>query len=208
MNWQKTPIRWALATTLWGVLVIGGTVAMIGYSNTAGDNGKPPEHWPKQSQILFSGSKPALVMFVHPRCPCSRASLGELQILLAQFPGKLDMHVVFLKPAGTVTNWEKTDLWRTAASTPGVRVHSDISGAEALLFHAETSGQTLLYDQNGNLQFQGGITGGRGHAGDNPGRSAIGDFLRGGSLVDTKTPVYGCALFESHCTKGDATCKP
>jgi hypothetical protein len=147
-------------------------------------------------------------MFAHPHCPCTRASLGELEVLLTHFPSQLNSYVVFLKPTGTAANWEKTDLWRKASSIPGVRVYTDDAGIEAHRFQSETSGQTLLYDRGGRLLFQGGITLSRGHAGDNPGRSAIEELLREGHSNQVKTPVFGCSLFEAQCKQGDVICKP
>ena len=57
----------------------------------------------------------------------------------------------------------------------------DDDGAEARRFGAETSGQTLLYDEHGALLFSGGITGARGHAGDNAGRASLVALLNRGS---------------------------
>jgi hypothetical protein len=131
-----------------------------------------------------------------------------LERLLAQVPAQLNVHVVFLKPAGTPADWEKADLWQKAASIPGVTVHRDDSGIESRRFKAETSGQTLLYDAAGNLQFEGGITSARGHAGDNPGRTAVLQLLRGEPSNQVKTPVFGCALFETQCQQGEVSCKP
>jgi hypothetical protein len=193
---------------LWLGVVGGGTIEMTRYSNSPGNSGQAPIAWPADSQIPSNASRPTLVMFAHPRCPCTRASLGELEVLLVQFPGQLGACVVFLKPADTITNWEKTDLWRTASAIPGVTVYTDNVGIEARRFHAETSGQTLLYDRSGTLQFQGGITLGRGHAGDNPGRSALQELLREGDPNQVKTPVFGCSLFEAKCPQGDIKCKP
>jgi hypothetical protein len=181
---------------------------MTRYSNSPGGSGPAPIGWPADSQIPFDASRPTLLMFAHPRCPCARASLGELEVLLAQFPGQISARVVFLKPTDTNTNWEKTDLWRKASSMPHVTVYTDNAGIEARRFHAETSGQTLLYDRSGTLQFQGGITLGRGHAGDNPGRGALQELLREGHSKLTETPVFGCSLFDNKCQQGDVTCKP
>jgi hypothetical protein len=147
-------------------------------------------------------------MFAHPRCPCTRASLSELARLLTQVPDKLNTYVVFLKPEGTPVDWDKTDLWRTATAIPGVTVLSDSTGMEARHFHAETSGQTLLYNQIGALLFQGGITLARGHEGDNPGRTALQDLIRTGHSDQTNTAVFGCGLFETQCQKGTIVCKP
>jgi hypothetical protein len=205
---RKFSASLVIAIALWLAVVGGGTIGMTRYSNSPGSSGQAPVAWPAESQIPFNPGQPTLVMFVHPRCPCTRASLGELEVLLAQFPGQLRTHVVFLKPAGTTTNWEKTDLWRKASAIPDMTVYIDNAGIEARRFHAETSGQTLLYDRSGALLFQGGITLGRGHAGDNPGRSALQDLLREGHSNQVKTPVFGCSLFEAKCQEEDTLCKP
>jgi len=197
-----------IALGLWLAVVCGATILMTRYSNTPGSGGPTPVAWPADSKIPLDNNRLTLVMFAHPHCPCTRASLGELERLLAQVPGRLNAHVVFLKPVDTAVDWEKTDLWRTASSIPGVSVYVDNAGTEAHRFHSETSGHTLLYDQAGNLRFQGGITFARGHAGDNPGRTAIQELVREGHSNQIKTPVFGCALFEAQCEKGDVLCKP
>jgi len=197
-----------IALVLWLAVVVGATILMTRYSNTPGRGGQTPISWPKGSQIPTDSNRPTLVMFAHPHCPCTRASLGELERLLARVPGRLRAQVIFLKPAGTATDWEKTDLWRKASSIPGVSVGTDNAGSEARRFHAETSGQTLLYDPAGHLRFQGGITFARGHAGDNAGRTALEELLREGHSNQVKTPVFGCSLFETQCQKADVLCQP
>jgi hypothetical protein len=193
---------------LWLAVVCGATILMTRYSNTPGRGGSAAITWPKRSQIPLDSNRPTLVMFAHPHCPCTRASLGELERLLAEVPGQPVTHVVFLKPVGTASDWEKTDLWQTASSIPGITVYTDNAGNEAHRFNVETSGVTLLYDPDGRLRFQGGITQARGHAGDNPGRSALKELLREGHSNQTKTMVFGCGLFEAQCQKGDVLCKP
>lgn len=108
-------------------------------------------------------------MLVHPRCSCSHASIGELAVLMAQAPMRPQTYVLFLKPGQFPHDWEKSPLWHRAASIPNVTVIRDDDGLEAARFGAATSGQTMLYDANGRLLFSGGITGSRGHAGDNAG---------------------------------------
>src|SRR5437588_5445253 len=197
-----------IALVLWLAVVGGATILMTRYSSTPVNVGPAPVAWPAASQIPFDNKRPTLVMFAHPHCPCTQASLSELERLLAQVPGRFSARVVFLKPVDTAMDWEKTDLWRKAASIPDVTVCTDNAGTEARRFHAETSGQTLLYDPAGNLRFQGGITFARGHAGDNPGRTALQELLREGHSNQVKTAVFGCALFEAQCQKGDLLCKP
>jgi hypothetical protein len=60
-----------------------------------------------------------------------------------------------------------------------------------------TSGQTFLYDARGTLLFSGGITGARGHAGDNAGRASIVALLNRAGAATTSTNVFGCSLFAS-----------
>ena len=71
-------------------------------------------------------------------------------------------------------------------------------------FGAETSGYVLLYDTHGKLLFKGGITGSRGHAGDNAGESAIVALLEGEKPVLTRTKVYGCSLL-NECAATERT---
>jgi hypothetical protein len=116
---------------------------------------------------------------------------------MANCKDKVEAKVLFIKPAGTQEGWEKSDLWHSAAVIPGVTVISDINSTEARLFRAKTSGQTILYDSEGRLQFSGGITGSRGHSGDNVGRSAIVSILTQGVAQRTSSFVFGCSLFDS-----------
>jgi len=136
-------------------------------------------------------------MLAHPHCPCTRASIGELARLMAQAQGRVTAYALFVKPAGSSDDWENTDLWRNAAGIPGVNVVVD-DGVEAQRFHAVTSGQTVLYDAEGHLLFSGGITGSRGHSGDNEGRSAIVSLLNTGEAERAETSVFGCPLFGTH----------
>ena len=124
--------------------------------------------------------------------------------------GKLTATVLVLRPGGMPDGWERTGLWDSAAAIPGASVVTDPDGAESRRFGAATSGQTLLFAADGRLQFAGGITESRGHAGDNAGRSAIVSLiLNGGPVAQTiQTPVYGCPLCNdsSNCQKGTEAC--
>ena len=43
-----------------------------------------------------------LVMFVHPRCPCTRASIAELERVVAQSGGTVKPRIVFSLPDGAI----------------------------------------------------------------------------------------------------------
>lgn len=192
---------------VWLLAVVSLLGLLIKHSNSPGSPVTVPPRWPHQSQLPREASRATLVMFAHPRCSCTRASLGELELLVARCSGRLNVHVLFIRPSGTAEDWAKSGLWRTAAAIPGVSVHQDNDGVEARRFHSETSGHTLLYDGDGRLLFQGGITISRGHSGDNPGRSAIVALARNESTSRAETPVFGCPLFEAGCQEGVIECK-
>lgn len=187
------------------VLMVGiGLGFLWRYENTPGPTAAAPPRWPADSRVHPATDRATLVMLAHPHCPCSRASVGELARLMAQTRGRVTAYVLFLKPAGSSDDWEKTDLWQSAAGIPGVSVVVDDDGVEARRFHAETSGQTVLYDAAGRLLFSGGITGSRGHSGDNTGRSTLVSLLNTGEAERKAAFVFGCPLFgtNSECQGG------
>jgi hypothetical protein len=190
----KKRLLWSLFGVLWVIAIGTGLAMLAGYSNSPGAMQTVPLDWPMGSSIPLSHRHPTLVLFAHPRCPCTRASLGELEKIVARYPDAVAPWVVFLRPGGADDNWEKTDLRETAAAIPGVHVISDLRGAEARRFHAATSGQTLLYSDQGKLLFSGGITYARGHSGDNAGRAAIESCLAGHWQGYCQTPVFGCPI--------------
>ena len=182
---------------VWLCLAAVGLAVLWQYDNAPGEAANAPASWPSHSHLTPAADTPTLVMLAHPQCTCSRASLGELEELLARSDVHPKTYVVFLKPATFGEGWEQTDLWRTAKRLRDVSVVRDDDGVEARAFGAATSGQTLLYDRNGHLQFSGGITGSRAHEGNNAGRQSLLALLNGGGSARTGTDVYGCPLFAS-----------
>ena len=185
---------WIVVGLLWIGGSCGGLAMLSLYANAPGSSDLAPLQWPKESSIHLDERGPTLIMFAHPKCPCTRASLGELEKIVARFHGAVTPWVVFFKPAESDENWDQTDLRETAAAIPGVHVISDLGGVEARRFHATTSGQTILYNDQGERLFSGGITLARGHAGDNLGKSAIECYLSDTVPVCSETPVFGCPI--------------
>lgn len=147
-------------------------------------------------------------MFIHPRCPCTQASLEEFARLLARCKGLANVYAVFVRPPGVPNGWEKAGNWRTAAAIPEVYMVVDENGAEARRFGATTSGHVQLFDADGILKFSGGITGARSHAGDNAGADTVQSWLRRGIADHHETFVFGCPLFRSpsECKQGAVGC--
>ena len=185
---------WTVLIALWVIAVVAGMHVMLTYADTPATAGTPPVAWPAQSRIPRKAGLPTVVVLAHPRCSCTRATISELAELMARVHDRATAVVVLVRPSGMPERWEQTDLWRSAAEIPGVTVMADPEEVEADRFHAQASGQTMLYSAGGKLLFTGGITAARGHAGDNAGRSSIISLVTDGSAEQTKTLVFGCAL--------------
>ncbi len=180
--------------SLWILAIIVGTFVLMKYEYTPGIANIPGSQWPSDCQIPLSKDRPTLVMFAHPRCPCTRASIAELALLIAHCKIPPKAYVFFISPRSMPFEWEKTDLWRSAQNIAGVTVVSDINGIEARRFNSLTSGQTMIYNEKGKLVFSGGITGGRGQEGDNHGFNLAILALQAHSLKNQTTLVFGCPL--------------
>ena len=188
---------WAVLALLWMGAVTAGLATLAAYDNAPGTAASAPPRWPFASRLALDRARPTLVMLAHPRCTCTRASVGELAELMARAPQRPKAYVVFVKPgrAGASAAWARTDLWDRAVAIPDVTVLRDDDGHEAALFGGETSGQTFLYAPDGALLFSGGTTGARGHPGDNAGRATLLALLRHETASHRTTLVFGCSLF-------------
>ena len=114
--------------------------------------------------------------------------------MMARVGDRVVAYVVFVVPPEDASAWTETDLWARASSIRGVSAVRDEGGVEADRFQAWTSGETVLYGADGHMLFAGGITGSRGHAGDNAGEEALVAAILGHSDSLPNTPVFGCAL--------------
>ncbi|HYH08155.1 MAG TPA: RedB protein [Thermoanaerobaculia bacterium] len=191
---RRNAALWA-AAIVWLAGIAYGSAAMWQFQRKAGENAAAPVYWPQQSRLSLAKSGPTVVMFAHPRCPCTRASVSQLRELLS---GSLktagSVYVLVLRPHEFPAGWERTDIWRNAASIPGVTVLSDVDGVEATRLGALTSGQTLVYDTAGKLVFRGGITALRGEAGDSIGSRSLAAALAGNVPARGVTAVFGCPI--------------
>ncbi len=193
----RSRLALAIGLGLWLAASATGMAVLLQYGATPGTPGEPPVRWPETSTLEPDAGRQTLLVFAHPHCPCTRATIEELDRLLASVATRPHVQVLFAKPDGMGPDWDHTDLWQRAAAIPGVSVSRDDGGREAERFGAATSGQVLLYDVAGRLRFAGGITRSRGEIGDNDGRSMLGELLESRDAIEHTTPVFGCALREA-----------
>lgn len=186
--------------------------ALASYSNAAGPAAEhAPALWPEESALGRISGRATLLMFAHPGCPCTRASLSELAALLRENGesgedgkrGEVVQAIVVFRHVSGRASEALSKLKDQAAAIPGVVIHLDEQGVESERFDARTSGQTLLYDRKGALLFQGGLTVARGHEGLSPGRLQLAALLRGFDSPST-SKVYGCSLRDPEGTADGA----
>ena len=183
-----------------GLLAWAGTVGLgfflLGeYHHRPGHSGAPTSAWPEGTPVAPDPARPTLVMFLHPRCPCSRASVAELAAILARRGDRVAATAVLFRPESSSRDWGRSaGLGPEVAATPGVRILDDPGGATARRFGVETSGHVLLYDLAGRLLYH------RRHhplarppGRANPGLSAVLARLDGpAAAVAGRGPVFGC----------------
>jgi hypothetical protein len=181
---------------------VSGLAALVAFDNTPGAPASPPTAWPPATRLHREARRPELLVFAHPYCACTTATISELARLLASRASEQapDITFVVYRP-DKATAWSWKSLKDRASALPNSRFLWDNGGQEARRFGSTTSGMVLLYDTNSHLRFSGGITGSRGHEGDNYGldalRAALATTVRGEPSQATaiaRSRVYGCAL--------------
>jgi hypothetical protein len=196
---RRKPSRAALLLVfagVWLVAIAGGMGVLYAHQGASGKPADAPRNWPSESRVARDPLRPTLVMLAHPRCPCTRASIDELAMLMSRLGGRLTARVVFIKPASAGAEWESSSLVAAAARIPGVSVIIDEGGREAARFGSRTSGQVLLYGIGGELEFAGGITPARAHMGDNAGFERVVSLVTRSGSDQRTSKVFGCALFD------------
>jgi hypothetical protein len=178
---------------LWGLSSGLGFVLLAAYHGRPGRAGSPPDHWPSGTKVPLDKTLPTLLIFVHPRCPCSSASLAELAEVASRCRGRIAAHLLSFQPDGSDVGWHPPRVG-SGASLPGITRWADRGGREAVRFGVETSGHVLLFEPSGRRLFSGGITISRGHQGGNPGLDELIATILGGPAGAGTSPVFGCPV--------------
>jgi hypothetical protein len=177
---------------VWLIILLFGHKLMNDYESEPGTIHSITKSWPAACQLNHNGW--TIVLAAHPFCPCTRATLNELNRLLSRCHSTPKIYALFYRPKKFEPNWNKTDLWREVSTFPGAIAIDDVDGLQSALFGADTSGETFLFSPEGKLLYHGGITAARGHEGDNAGEDSIISGINTGKVSVTDTPAFGCAI--------------
>jgi hypothetical protein len=186
---------------VWGVVAIAGLIAVYAHAFKNEDIGRAEVIWPSDSSLEQSPDRCTLVMFAHPRCPCTLASLDSL----ARVMGVADCKavVVFWQPDSDSqpvesSSWRNSPSIKLAEKMQDVSIYFDRSGAEFKKFGVNTSGHCMAFSKGGVQLFTGGLTSSRGHVGPSAASDSLIQSIQ--SVKPTKpSPVYGCTIRQSSC---------
>lgn len=184
------------AIAVWVASVFAGLLGIFLYSAQPGRASEPPPYWP-EGELTSADERPSLVLSVHPRCACTRATIAELARLLARVGrGRVSVHALYVVPSDEDRAWADTDLHSRGHALPDTTVHLDVDGRLSSSFGMHTSGAVALYDADGGLAFHGGLTPTRGHEGSSVGQQRLIALIEGEPVARDESDVYGCELAE------------
>lgn len=178
----------------WGLCLCVGGVVLVRYSLASNRSGDQPTHWPVDSKLEQIECEPRLLLFLHPKCGCSLATLTEFTRALRRSEESVAVKAVFYCPPKTSTAWVHGELWEAASQIPGCQCTIDVGGRECKTFGVSSSGHVLLFDERGDRVFSGGVTSSRGHEGDNLGGQLLAELIGGRSSEAVELPVFGCQI--------------
>ena len=134
---------------------------------------------------------PLTLLFLHPECPCSDASIYELQ-QIQKLNKEMNYKVVISYPKNTFEKWSNSNRAKRQLNRDSIfELLDDKENVLAKAFGAYTSGFTLIFNTPEDLVFAGGITPSRGHLG----RTIAHEIVQEASFLNfTKNEVYGCSI--------------
>ncbi|MEM7232298.1 MAG: hypothetical protein AAF517_09000 [Planctomycetota bacterium] len=184
-----------LLAVLWLIGIGVGLSVLLRFDYEAGAVGRIATTFPTRTRLEPAENGMTLVMSLHPRCPCSRASIAELERLLARCGESLQATLLFYVPSGFDAAWTDTPTWNRAREVPGVTTEADVDGRLIKRFGFQVSGEAALFDSKSQLRFHGGITPARSHEGTSEGALAVAGIVSGEREDYFEAPSFGCPVF-------------
>lgn len=220
----KSPFRAILVTT-WAVLTfVCFLVVMPSIGKDPSVSESLASEWPASTKLTKVTNVGHLIVFVHPYCPCTTATLRNLEDALDSTNHTVS--IVQLRTARLESLHVPVPSIARIVDKNGWSLVLDNEGVEASTFGATTSGECMLFTPSGALLFAGGITASRGHQGDNQGLATLkglmqqispkmgGDASPNEAVYASKNskwanfPTFGCPLFgETGCGRESSACQ-
>lgn len=201
----RSTVQRIAAVSLWVIAVAVGFAWHMSYARTPGDAGAPPDTWPDSVAVERRAGVHTLLVALHPRCPCSRATIEALRCVDAAAGPSAEIIFLVSEPEGPSAEWaaDRASLGLSEGFS-GARVVVDRDGELSARFGLRTSGHVLAFDADGRRWFSGGVTPLRGERGPCVGRdrliAGITSHPNAPAVADSDSPVFGCPLVSpDHC---------
>ena len=182
---------------IWALSFIGGYWTLVHYHQTPSESVATAQHWTAED-LKLCPTAPTILIAIHPQCACTRASLRELQRILARYRCPTEVQALIYTPhdlnPAEMKSWEQSATMSELANIAKINCHRDPEGKTATELGMHTSGDIRIYHPNGRLLFHGGVTSARAHEGESLATAKVLAALRGELERPESHPVYGCSL--------------
>lgn len=184
---------------IWVILcTIGlGAVSLHSFDGVVADSPKN-SCWPQDSRLV-QDDRERLVIFIHPQCPCTIATLSELEAILVRKTVPTTCVISATDPEWLTSKVMQQIKKLQTHYSASIDIFLDTDGSEGERFEAIASGHCMYFDRHGKKVFSGGITASRGHVGDSDARYRLLELIQmepDGVDVEVVNcfPVFGCRL--------------
>ena len=183
--------RWLVVLIgAWCVVVAGGFVVLTNYGYAAAPVTPAPH---TLASIDKSVDVWTLRVFAHPHCPCTRATIHEIDRAMTTLRDELQVQVVVYIPDGEQESWADGSTVSAVRRIPNTTIMFDRGGRITRDHGVVASGHTTLVSPDSAVVFSGGVTASRGHEGASVGTRAIRNWVQAGDGA-ASAPVFGCAI--------------
>lgn len=173
---------------------MGGLAMLADYSHRPNPSiGDVHRKWPPPG-LQLSEADNVVAIFYHPRCPCTRATIRNLERLVPRFASTARIIAFAFQPHDEDLSWLESETTQRLRAIPNSQIVPDVDGKFALQYGATTSGHVLLFDASGRLRFNGGITPSRGHEGSCKGTDSLLHLVNGKHEQLVECPSFGCSI--------------
>jgi hypothetical protein len=180
-------VAWTAASVLSWSLLLSHTYQPV--VATGGIN-----EWPSSLEPTDRDGRIRVILFAHPLCPCTRATIAELDEALGSRRTNVNTTIVFVTAGLAEPDIYDSPTVAAARRLLNVTLRFEDNTAFASRIGATTSGELFVFDGAGKRVFHGGITAGRGHRGRSPGRERFEQALEGILVDHEESPLFGCRL--------------
>ncbi|HLO97235.1 MAG TPA: hypothetical protein VK171_01460 [Fimbriimonas sp.] len=185
---MRFAINHGTVTAAWALSILSAGASLHFYEVTPSTNQIAPQTLREPSRTN------TLLVFAHPKCPCTVATLKCLEELHQVHP-EIQVELALVIPPNSPKLFEDGPSSEWQASHRWAKRTIDRNGTLAKSLGAIASGHTFLFEEKGDVVFAGGITRARGVVGESTALRDLITCINGKqSFGLSRHDVFGCSL--------------